>query len=333
MAKEKGQFKTLINAVTIAVGIICLVLGIVLPIVLNIFWVSIPTIAIGTLLCMIGFVNREGSFLTQIFNKNKVNNAKTIYRTPEQEKELIDKINSTSGGENYRALVEYYSNGSESLTELFMTSFGFSKENREFFKSHNHEIIMSILILVFSIICFTLPIIGFIVSTITGNKIIHYYCMGVGLGAFALFFFSALFINKLKGYRGVLFSNINLEKLNDYQLEELKKRFYIHLGNAKRSLVYSQSRVSFQFGSRNVNHSTTRILNTTYKIWVSPLSFEDTNNLFFANNKTDIILYGKLPHRMGETVCYLQEKKHPKRFFLIDEGHSSQLNALDDSNE
>ncbi len=333
MAKEKGQFKTLINAVTMVVGIICLVLGIVLPIVLNLYWVSIPFVAVGTLLCMISFVNREGSFLTQIFKKNKVNNAKTIYRTPEQEKELLDKINSTSGGENYRALVEYYSNGSESLTELFMTSFGFSKENREFFKSHNHEIIMSILILVFSMICFTLPIIGFIVSSITGNNNIHLYCMGVGLGAFALFFFSALFINKLKGYRGVLFSHIQLEKLNNYQLEELKKRFYIHLGKAKKSLVYSQSRVNFQFGSRKVNHSTTRILDTTYKIWVSPLNVENADRFFLANDKTDIILYGKARYSNGETVCYLQEKKHPKRFFLIDEGHNSQLNAVNDSNE
>lgn len=326
MEKDKNKIKSILGKIAIVAGVLLFLLSFILPMVVKNVYIFIAPLLAGVGSFAYGIVAGKDTFfkdLKELFDKNKKRNENNpVVRTPEEERMLIEQINTTQGYENYMAKLEYYSAGSESLSELMLTSFGFSKANRKLYDEHKSILIKSVLVLIFCFSCFALALIGGAVGSSLQNKTVTFACMGAGMGGFCIFFFIALFINKFNEYKSTIFLDVEFSRLNDYQLQELHKRFYVHLGAVTNCSMYSQNSVST--GTRRITQ-TTHITKTIYQVSITPVDIDNLQEVNLSFSPNQIKLYGKEYHMTGEFIVFLRDKKHPKRYFMCAENSVNKL--------
>ncbi|MDE5943847.1 MAG: hypothetical protein K2H30_06550 [Clostridia bacterium] len=172
-------------------------------------------------------------------------------RTPEEEAELLEKINSAkTREESLKARAEYYGEGAENAGDLISSAFGFSKEGKEAFKkAPASEKAKPVLIFVW----LGLMLLTFMAGILLSSARIQptgFIIMGVGGG---LFFLTII---------GFLIYSL-VERRNYYSAPKSSKyrkpKKVVRRGVVKRCEVHSQ---------HVIGRRTPKISGTLYQIWV-----------------------------------------------------------------
>ncbi|MDE6868542.1 MAG: hypothetical protein K2J83_05315, partial [Clostridia bacterium] len=172
-------------------------------------------------------------------------------RTPAEEAELLEKINSAKNREeSLKAQAEYYGEGAENAGELIASAFGFSKEGKEAFKkAPASEKAKPVLFFVWLGLTLLTFLVGLSVTSVRIQPA-GYIIMGVGGG---LFFLTVI---------GLLIYSL-VERRNFYSAPKSSKyrksKKVVKRGLVKRCEVHSQHKI----GRR-----TPKISGTLYQVWV-----------------------------------------------------------------
>jgi membrane protein implicated in regulation of membrane protease activity len=204
-------------------------------------------------------------------------------RTAEKEKELLEDVNTaTNRYDSKLAQANYYASGVDTA-ELFASALGFSKENKEAYKTASKKDKAKVILIYASLFGTMLLFIVGIGLTAIGS--VGFIVMGIGGGGFFLIILSFLIIsvNQRK-------SHYKHKSIND------ASGFHFCKGIVERCSIHSQ---------HIVGRHTPRISGTLYMIYVAP----EIGNKKFWLTSSDYF-------EKGAVVHYYESLKNSKKRFI-----------------